>query len=30
MNALPFYEDYNKTIKSLWSNSAVKEYIEQK
>lgn len=28
INALPLYEDFNKTIKSFWSSNAVKEYIE--
>ena len=27
VNALPFYEEFNKTIKNLWSSISVKEYI---
>ena len=26
-NALTLYEEYNKTIKNLWSSSSVKDYI---
>ena len=26
-NALPFYEEFNKTIRNLWSSNTVKEYI---
>jgi len=29
-NALPFYEEYNKTIRNLWSSHTVKEYVCQK